>query len=136
MLVSLRPKTDIQVKLQKYCSQVKFAALFLLLVYAADALAQKPADKKPEKKPSFVLTVKTRPILNLSLKAEKASMAEVAHELSQRLKIPVFLGPERQKETITIEFSELTLEPALQLMSPTVYVDYELDTGSPNPRRR
>ena len=34
---------------------------------------------------------------------------------------------------LTIEFSELTLEPALQLMSPTVYVDYEIDTGSVAP---
>jgi hypothetical protein len=90
-------------------------------------------DKKPATKPGFAWTIRTKPILNLSLKAEKASMTEVAQALSQRLKIPVFLGPERQKETISIEFSELTLEPALQLMSPTVFVDYELDTGSPNP---
>lgn len=83
-------------------------------------------DKKP--KPGFAWTIKTKPILNLSLKAEKANMAEVAQALSDKLKIPVFLGPERQKEKISIEFSELTLEPALQLMSPTVYVDYELDT--------
>jgi hypothetical protein len=116
-----------------------------LVVCCATARSQEPAtpkppvketvapDKKPTAKPSFTLTVKTKPILNLSLKAEKAKMSEVAHELSQRLKIPVFLGPERQKESISIEFSELTLEPALQLMSPTVYVDYELDTGSTNP---
>ena len=110
-----------------------------LLLCCTSALSQQPAaketaapDKKPVK-PSFTLTVKTKPILNLSLKAEKAKMSEVAHELSQRLKIPVFLGPERQKEKISIEFSELTLEPALQLMSPTVYVDYELDTGSSLP---
>jgi len=90
-------------------------------------------EKKAPKKPGFVWTIKTRPILNLSLKAEKANMAEVAQALSEKLKIPVFLGPERQKEVISIEFSELTLEPALQLMSPTVYVDYELDTGSTNP---
>ena len=89
-------------------------------------------DKKPGK-PGFEWKIKTRPILNLSLKAEKAKMAEVAQALSEKLKIPVFLGPERQKETISIEFSELTLEPALQLLSPTVYVDYELDTGSMNP---
>jgi hypothetical protein len=31
---------------------------------------------------------------------------------------------------VTVEFSQLTLEPALQLMSPTVYVDYEINTGS------
>jgi len=85
-------------------------------------------------KPAFVLKVKTTPILNISLKAEKAKMSEVAHELSKQLKTPVFLGPERQNETITIDFSELTLEPALQLLSPAVYVDYEIDTGSPQPK--
>ena len=91
----------------------------------------KPADAKP--KLPFVLTVKTRPILNISLKAEKAKMSEVSQELSKKLKTPIFLGPERQNELITVEFSELTLEPALQLMSPTVYVDYEIDTGSGEP---
>ncbi len=95
--------------------------------------ASKPADSKPAPKPSFVLTVKSRPILNISLKADKAKMSEVAQELSKRLKVPVFLGPERQNELISIEFHELMLEPALQLMSPTVYVDYEVDTGSVAP---
>ena len=60
-------------------------------------------------------------------------MSDVAQELSKKLKTPIFLGPERQNELITVEFSELTLEPALQLMSPTVYVDYEIDTGSGEP---
>ena len=130
--------------LREYTSTVT-CLILALVVCCATARSQEPAtpkppvketvapDKKPTAKPSFTLTVKTKPILNLSLKAEKAKMSEVAHELSQRLKIPVFLGPERQKESISIEFSELTLEPALQLMSPTVYVDYELDTGSTNP---
>jgi hypothetical protein len=122
------------------------AILVFVLVCVTSVLAQQPAaneqktpaketaaqDQKPAK-PGFQWTIRTKPILNLSLKAEKAGMAEVAQALSQRLKIPVFLGPERQKETISIEFSELTLEPALQLMSPTVFVDYELDTGSMNP---
>jgi hypothetical protein len=105
------------------------------------AVAQKPATpadakkeaKAPAKQP-FELSVKTRPILNISLKADKAKVAEVAQELSKRLKTPIFLGPERQDELLTIEFSELTLEPALQLMSPTVYVDYEIDTGSATPK--
>jgi hypothetical protein len=92
-----------------------------------------PAQDKKPNKTGFAWTIKTRPILNLSLKAEKAKMSEVAQALSEKLKIPVFLGPERQTEVISIEFSELTLEPALQLMSPTVYVDYELDTGGVNP---
>jgi hypothetical protein len=93
----------------------------------------KPADSKATAKPAFVLTVKTRPILNISLQADKAKMSDVAQALSKSLKIPVFLGPERQNELVSLEFSELTLEPALQLMSPTVYVDYEIDTGSMEP---
>ncbi len=134
------------------CDHARAATLLVLLVFvcATSAFSQHPTpseqdarppakeataapEKQDKKKPGYLLTVKTRPILNLSLKAEKAKMAEVAQELSQKLKIPVFLGPQRQKELITIEFSELTLEPALQLMSPMVYVDYELDTGSMNP---
>jgi hypothetical protein len=104
----------------------------------ADTPAQKDAKTqaaKPGVKPPYTLTVKTRPILNISLKAEKANIADVAQDLSKRLKTPVFLGTERQKEPLTIEFSELMLEPALQLLSPTVYVDYEIDSGSQNPPR-
>ena len=93
----------------------------------------KPADAKAGAKLPFVLKIKTRPIVNISVKAEKAKMSEVAQELSKQLKVPIFLGPERQNELLTIEFSELTLQPALQLLSPTVYIDYEIDTGSGAP---
>ena len=129
-----------------FCHYAKRVTLAVLLCLAsvAGVAAQTPAPKQapPESKPApakadakraFKLTVKTKPILNISLKAEKAKMSEVAQELSQRLKIPVFLGPQRQNELVSIEFSELTLEPALQLMSPSVYVDYEIDTGSSAP---
>ena len=94
---------------------------------------EQPKEAKPAIKPAFVLKVKTTPILNISLKAEKAKVSEVAQELSKQLKTPIFVGPERQNETLTIEFSQLTLEPALQLLSPTVYIDYEIDTGSSGP---
>lgn len=96
---------------------------------------QTPKESKPVAKPAFELKVKARPILNISLKAEKAKLLEVAQELSKRLNTPVFLGPQRQNELISIEFSELTLEPALQLMSPSVYVDYEIDSGSTKPAK-
>ena len=46
---------------------------------------------------------------------------------------PANPGPVTRAILLTIEFSELTLEPALQLMSPTVYDDYEIDTGSGAP---
>ncbi len=94
----------------------------------------KPDGDKSAPHPTFTLSVKTKPILNLTLKAEKAKLSEVAAELSTKLKTPVLVGPTLQKELISIEFSQLTLEPALQLMAPQVYVDYEINTGSSSPR--
>ena len=133
-------------------SQVTKSALVILalLVCLSTGLAQQPAqpaqvDRKPaEKDPKaqttkpgakapYTLTVKTRPILNITLKAEKANAADVTQELSKKINAPIFLGTERQKEPLSIEFSELTLEPALQLLSPTVYVDYEVDASSQEP---
>jgi hypothetical protein len=117
-----------------------FLSVLICLSSSAVALSQKsatPADAKqtkPGAKPAYALTIKTRPILNLSLKAEKARVADIAQQISDRLKIPVVLGKDRQNEFITVEFSELTLEPALQLLAPQVYVDYEVDTGALTPK--
>jgi hypothetical protein len=91
----------------------------------------RPGDKKPE----FQLSVKTKPILNLSLKAEKIKLVDIAAEMSKRLKTPVIVSPSLQKEVVSIEFTELTLEPAMQLMAPAVYIDYEIDTGSSAPAK-
>jgi hypothetical protein len=119
-----------------------------ILVLAASLFAQeankpeqtpKPVEEKSqtaksaEKKPDFELAVRNKPILNISLKAEKVKLAEIAAELSKRLKTPIVVGASLQKEVVSLEFSELTLEPALQLMAPAVYVDYEIDTGSVTP---
>ena len=90
----------------------------------------KPQEEKKTDKLPFTLSVKTKPILNISLKAEKIRLVEIAAELSKRLKTPVFVGPTLQKEVVSIEYSDLTLEPAMQLMAPAVYIDYEIDTGS------
>ena len=100
----------------------------------------KPATAKPDQAKSqtptvveklpFALSVKTQPILNISLKAEKVKLVDVAAALSKRLKIPVFVGPSLQKEVVSIEFSGLTLEPAMQLLSSATYIDYEIDTGA------
>jgi len=124
----------------RYAKGLTLAALICLGAFTT-AFSQKAAtaqaDAKQPKtaaKPAFVLTVKTRPILNISLKAEKARVSDVAQELSKRLKIPVQLGKQRQNEFLTVEFSELTLEPALQLLAPQVYVDYEINTGEMMPK--
>jgi hypothetical protein len=103
---------------------------------------EKTADQKTEQrpetagaKPDFKLTVKSKPILNLSLKAEKIKLTDIAEEMSKRLKTPVFVGASLKEEIVSIEFSELTLEPAMQLMAPTVYIDYEIETGSGMPAK-
>jgi hypothetical protein len=89
---------------------------------------KQPAEK-PKEKLGFTLSVKTNPILNISLKAEKVKLANIAAELSKRLKTPVVVGPSLQHEVVSIEFSALTLEPAMQLMAPAVYIDYEIETN-------
>ncbi|PYS74055.1 MAG: hypothetical protein DMF69_02955 [Acidobacteria bacterium] len=93
-----------------------------------------PRNEKNTPKPPFTLSVKTKPILNLSLKAEKARLSEVAEEMAKRLKVQVFVGTSLKDELVSIEFSELTLEPAMQLMAPAVYIDYEIDSGSGMPK--
>ena len=102
----------------------------------ATSEAAKTEDKKPgPAKPTFTLTVKTQPILNISLKAEKTKLSEIGEALSRKLKIPVFVGSGIEKEPVSTEFSELTLEPAMQLLAPAVYIDYEILTGSGAPAR-
>ena len=124
-----------------YATGISLAVVVCLALFTT-SLAQKPAtanadtrqaQKDAKAKLPYAIKIQKHPILNISIKAEKAKMSEVAQELSKQLKVPIFLGPQRQNELLTIEFSELTLEPALQLMSPTVYVDYEIDTGSGAP---
>ena len=126
-----------------FCHYAKGLTLIVLVSLGSSAIAysQKPATPQAETKqtkqaakPSFALTVKNRPILNISLKTEKAKVSDVAQELSKQLKIPVQIGKQRQDELLTVEFSELTLEPALQMLAPQVYVDYEIDTGKMMPK--
>ena len=109
-------------------------AILVCLASFTEALSQTPTHpetdapkkaSKPARSHRYVIDSKDPTNLNISLKAEKAKMSEVAQEFSKRLKVPVFLGPERQNELIRSSSVKLTLEPALQLMSPTVYVDYE-----------
>jgi hypothetical protein len=128
------------------CLKVAFI-LTVLCIFALTTVAQekpktedaKPAEKtqqtkaSPEKAGEFSLSVKTKPIVSISLKAEKVKLTAIADELSKRLKTQVFVSPNLQKEVVSLEFSGLTLEPAVQLMSPAVYIDYEIDSGSGMP---
>ena len=94
--------------------------------------SKQPADKAKEKL-GFSLSVKTNPLLNISLKAEKVKLVDIAAELTKRLKTPVVVGSSLKEEVVSIEFSSLTLEPAMQLMAPAVYIDYEIETSGNTP---
>ena len=106
----------------------------ILLVFSGLAAQDKSNQPSPKKeKPGYVLSVKTEPLLNISLKADKSSLPVIAADLSKRLRVPILIGPTSKSESVSIEFSELPLEAAVQLLAPHVYIDYEVETGSGNP---
>ncbi len=85
-----------------------------------------PQASKPAPKKKFRLRITKGYIIGVSLKADKAKMSEIAADLSKRLNTRVILGPTMSKEAITVEFYDLPLEPALRLLAPRVYIDYEI----------
>src|SRR5256714_9203167 len=100
--------------------------------------AQQPAEKQAEsadnpseskQKPPFVLRVTVDQIIGISLRAENAKLTDIAADLSKKLKVPVALSPVMQKQRATIDFADVVLEPAMQLLAPLVYIDYEIDSA-------
>ena len=93
--------------LYHYAKGITSSALLCAALFTT-SLAQKPAapntdakqtpkEAKPAAtKQAYVVKIKKSPLLNISVKAEKAKVSDVAQELSKQLKIPIFLGPERQ----------------------------------------
>ena len=53
-------------------------------------------------------------------------MTDIAVDLSKHLRAPVSVGPSLKKEALTVEFTDLTFEPAMGLIAPRVVVDYEI----------
>ena len=114
--------------------------LTTILVTATFGLAQPAGAKTAPEKPNtseqttkdpklpFTLTVTDDQIIGISLKAENVKLKDIGAELAKRLKIPVFLTPIMEKHAITVDFSELVLEPAMQMLAPQVYIDYETDS--------
>ena len=78
-------------------------------------------------KPPFNLSVTEDQIIGITLKAQDATVKEIAAELSKRLRIPIALTPIIEKHRVTVNFSDLVLEPAMQQLAPQVFIDYEID---------
>ncbi len=92
----------------------------------AQEKAASPAAAKPAAKKKYTLRITKGDITGVSLKADKAKMSEIAADLGKQLGTKVILGPTMTKEAITVEFSDLAIEPAMRLLAPHAYIDYEI----------
>jgi type II secretory pathway component GspD/PulD (secretin) len=114
---------------------VALAAFFGLVFAPLQLAAQNPAvDSKSAARP-WKVRVKQNGTYFLTVHAKDAPLSEIAAELSKRLKVPVVLSRVMQKQNITLDFQDLPLESALQMMAPLPYIHYELQGNSaPIPR--
>ena len=87
----------------------------------------RPAPAQSPSRSDYALRISTKDLITISLKAEKIPLANIAAEISKRLNLPVLLGRSASKLQVTTDFKSLTLEPALQLLAPSVYIDYEVN---------
>jgi hypothetical protein len=102
------------------------SGIFLATDVRAQGQTQPQSAARPAPKKKFRLRITKGYITGVSLKADKVRMTDIAVELSKRLGARVILGPAMTKEAITVEFYDLPLEPALRLLAPRVYLDYEI----------
>jgi hypothetical protein len=84
------------------------------------------AKKAKETKGKFTLKVSSGPVRTLDLKANAASVAEIAAKLSKELEIPVLLSPVMQKAHVSLDFEGMPLEGAVLMIAPRPYADYEI----------
>jgi len=94
----------------------------------APAPETKPEQPAKEPKLPFTLKITNDQIIGISLKAQDIKLKDIATELSKKLKIPVMLTSIVEKHAVTVNFADLVLEPAMQMLAPQVYIDYEIDT--------
>lgn len=66
----------------------------------------------------------------LTVRANKAPLNQIAAEISRQVKAPVVLSRVMQKQLVTLDFQDLPLESALQMMAPLPYIHYELQGNS------
>jgi hypothetical protein len=85
----------------------------------------RPKSETAKSKPAFSISVsKDNPRL-ITLRAEDAPLSDLAAELSRKLNVPVLLSKLTEKQRLTIEFEDFTLEAAIRILAPQSYIDYE-----------
>jgi len=88
-----------------------------------------PPAKNSNEKRALSVRVINENVLAISLESEGAKLKDIAAELSQKLKIPVILSRVMEKQTIDLKYSEVLLEPAMQMLAPVVFIDYQIDSA-------
>ncbi|HSS20507.1 MAG TPA: hypothetical protein VLL54_10565 [Pyrinomonadaceae bacterium] len=111
-------------------------AVFIGLVFAPLQLAaQQPAVNAKSTLQSWKVRVKQNGTYFLTIHAKDAPLVEIAADLSKRIKAPVVLSRVMQKQNVTLDFQDMPLESALQMIAPLPYIHYELQGNSaPIPR--
>lgn len=107
------------------CRRVLYFLFFVVIscgLTTAGQAQSKPANAKA--KPSYRLVVKDGPLITLSSK--DATLAEIGSDLAKQLNTKVIVSSVLQQQPIKVEFSDLGLEPAMQLLAPQVFIDYEI----------
>ncbi len=97
------------------------------LANSVRAQETRPVPAQSPTRADYALRISTRDLVTISLKVEKVPLSNIAGEISKRLKVPVLLGRSAGKRQVTTDFKGLTLESAMQLLAPYVYIDYEIN---------
>lgn len=111
--------------------KILFVVSLLLALAAEPAVsAQQQTTASKTNRKTATVRVRKNGIYFLSIQVKDTPLTEVAADLSSRLKVPVVLSPVMAKQRVTLDFKDLPLETALQMLAPLPYVHYELRGGS------
>ncbi|HEV7684282.1 MAG TPA: hypothetical protein VGO68_19370 [Pyrinomonadaceae bacterium] len=105
------------------------AAILVATAATGVAFAQQPAANNS--KAAWQVRVKENGGYFITVRAREVPLTEIASDLSRRIKAPVVLSRVMEKQKVTVDFKDMPLESALQLLAPNPYVHYELQGGSP-----
>ena len=94
---------------------------------ATPAPAEQSAEEKTQKvKRAWSLKMSTESPHTFTLKAKDANLREITNELSRLVKVPVFMSPLLDKQSVSFDFSGINLEGTVRLLAPQTYIDYEI----------
>lgn len=103
--------------------------------YSLLSAQQKTSDPVAAKRQQapYTLVVKLGAPTSVSIKGKDIKLTQLAADLSARLKAPVKLSPVLEGQKVTVNAADLTLETALQMLAPQVFIDYRVTGNDQTP---